>query len=264
MTGVGPVHGGVLALLGAAVTSFLATNLDGLAVLAPLLWSTPGGGRRVPVLFGCCVGNAVVLVLALVAAAGLSTVPENQMHWIGLLPIGIGVYRLVPRRGQGSTAALKSEADAPGLAVELAQGEVADAADPPGAAVLTDAADVSVPGSRSDPTAGADLPAPVDLPTSRVDNPAEPRPSTAPAKVFFAYAGLTVALGGDNIAVLAPLLRALGPGGSAVITAAHLVLFPLFLILPTLVARSAPVPQRLARTASACLSIVIGIVIVAS
>lgn len=253
MTGVGPVHGGVLALLGAAVTSFLATNLDGLAVLAPLLWSTPGGGRRVPVLFGCCVGNAVVLVLALVAAAGLSTVPENQMHWIGLLPIGIGVYRLVPRRGQGSTAALKSEADAPGLAVELAaEGEVADAAD------------VSVPGSRSGPTAGVDLPAPVDLPTSPVDNPAEPRPSTAPAKVFFAYAGLTVALGGDNIAVLAPLLRALGPGGSAVITAAHLVLFPLFLILPTLVARSAPVPQRLARTASACLSIVIGIVIVAS
>jgi cadmium resistance protein CadD (predicted permease) len=318
-------HGSVLALFGAAVTSFLATNLDALAILAPLVWLPPGGGRRLPVLIGCCVGNAAVLALAVLAGAGLGAVPDGQMHWVGLLPIGMGIYRLLPRRGSAA-----DRDGATGPSAQPGRGEIAqpsallDTAESTGPSALLGSGEcpgsIALPGSGSgsgwvsgsgsgrgpesesgreperEPesesesesesapansvlghAAKTDPPFPADPSSDRVNahfavsaadpaDPAEaPEPHVArkPSKALVAHAGLTLALGGDNIAILAPLLRALGPGGSAVVVAAHLVLFPLFLALPTLAARSAPEPPRLARPASACLSIVIGTVIVA-
>ena len=287
-----PAHGDVLALLGAAVTSFLATNLDALAILAPMLWSTRPGRRRYPVLIGCSVGNAAVLALALLTAAGLEVVPEDQLRWVGVVPIVMGVYRLVPRRGAGGRRARGGgAAGRPDCAADLVRGDVGfsssafvdtgsgkipailiDAGDGDGdgagpVAVLDAGAAIATGGepsevfelSESSEPAGPAGPSEPAGPAG----PAGPRAGRGATKALFAHAGLTVALGGDNIAVLAPLFRALGTGGSALIATTHLILFPLLLALPVLANRSGAEVPRLARPASACLSIVIGTVIVA-
>ena len=261
-----PAHGDVLALLGAAVTSFLATNLDALAILAPMLWSTRPGRRRYPVLIGCSVGNAAVLALALLTAAGLEVVPEDQLRWVGVVPIVMGVYRLLPRRGSGG-GRVRGAGDAgrPDHAADVIQGGVGlgsstfvDAGSDSGKLppILIDTSESSGPVALLDATTATTS-------AAGPSGPVGPRADGGAAKALFAHAGLTVALGGDNIAVLAPLFRALGTGGSALIATTHLILFPLLLALPALANRSDAEVPRLARPASACLSIVIGTVIVA-
>ena len=182
----------MIGTLGAAGTSFLATNLDTLAIAVPLLALAPPGPARTRILVGCCLGNAAVLALALLGAAGLGFLPVQHLRWAGLVPIGLGLYRLLPRRG-------------------------------------------SIGFSTTDSGSGS-----------------------GPPRTCLRYAALILSLGIDNVAVLAPLLRALGPSRATAVIATHLVLFPALLTLPVLISRLRRRTIPLTRPASAFLSIAIG------
>jgi cadmium resistance protein CadD (predicted permease) len=87
--------GGAVSLAGTAVSSFVATNVDTAAVLLPSLWAVPGGTARRRAVIACTLGGALVIVCATMVAIGLSAVPVNWARWSGLLPIAIGLWRLL-------------------------------------------------------------------------------------------------------------------------------------------------------------------------
>ena len=85
-------------LLGTALTSFAATNLDSLAVLAPMVWATASTAQRLRTVIGSVIGSALVLACAALAASGLSAVPPSWIRWVGLLPMSLGLRHLLKRR----------------------------------------------------------------------------------------------------------------------------------------------------------------------
>jgi cadmium resistance protein CadD (predicted permease) len=100
-------------LLGTALTSFAATNLDSLAVLAPTLWATAGARQRLRTAIGSVLGSALVLACAALAACGLSSLPPTWIRWVGLLPLLLGLHHLF-RRGR-STAQVPEAPSCTGL-----------------------------------------------------------------------------------------------------------------------------------------------------
>lgn len=87
---------GIFAEAVTAAALFAGTNVDDMVVLTVLNVSSRAAGR--PRLWhiwaGQYAGFAVVVAVSLAAAAGLALVPENWIWPAGLLPLGLGLYKL--------------------------------------------------------------------------------------------------------------------------------------------------------------------------
>jgi cadmium resistance protein CadD (predicted permease) len=101
-----------LATAAAAAVLFAGTNIDDMVVLAVLSASSRSGGRprRWHIWAGQYAGITAVVIVSLAAARGLTLVPERWLWLLGLLPLGLGVRKLVTavrahRSGGQATAA---------------------------------------------------------------------------------------------------------------------------------------------------------------
>lgn len=84
-------------LAATAVGLFAGTNLDDMVVLAVLNASSRADGRprRWQIWVGQYLGVAVLVVISLLAAVGLTLVPESWIWLLGLIPLGLGIRKLV-------------------------------------------------------------------------------------------------------------------------------------------------------------------------
>jgi cadmium resistance protein CadD (predicted permease) len=105
--------GGILAVALTAVALFAATNADDIVVLTALSITsrTQGRPRRWHIWAGQYAGFAVLIAASLAAAAGLALVPLHWLWLLGLLPLSLGLARLVTavrahRSGQQASPAV--------------------------------------------------------------------------------------------------------------------------------------------------------------
>ncbi|MGN6126095.1 MAG: cadmium resistance transporter [Humibacter sp.] len=87
----------ILATIATAVVLFVGTNLDDLILLTLFRPTARAGGRPRPwqIWAGQYVGVAILVVISLLAAVGLGFVTTRWIGVLGLIPLGIGVWRLV-------------------------------------------------------------------------------------------------------------------------------------------------------------------------
>jgi cadmium resistance protein CadD (predicted permease) len=80
-----------------AAVVFASTNVDDLIVLTFLFLAARAAGRPRPwqVVAGQCAGIAVLVASAAVAALGLFVVPTRLVGLLGLVPLGVGLWKLV-------------------------------------------------------------------------------------------------------------------------------------------------------------------------
>nr|WP_211161184.1 cadmium resistance transporter [Microcella alkalica] len=75
---------------------FAATNIDDIVVLTVLfLASTRGGPRPWQIVLGQYLGFSTLVAISVVAALGLTIVPDQWVGFLGMIPLVIGVIGLV-------------------------------------------------------------------------------------------------------------------------------------------------------------------------
>ena len=89
--------GEIVALVVTAVVLFAGTNVDDIVVLTVLSISSRAVGRPRPwhIWVGQYAGFTALVAVSLAAAAGLAQVPEHWLWVLGLLPLGLGLGKLV-------------------------------------------------------------------------------------------------------------------------------------------------------------------------
>ena len=86
----------MLATIGSAIGLFAATNIDDIVVLTVLfLASRRGSPRPWQIVAGQYLGFITLVVISVVAALGLTIVPDEWVGFLGLIPLGIGIWTLV-------------------------------------------------------------------------------------------------------------------------------------------------------------------------
>ncbi|WP_460518189.1 cadmium resistance transporter [Humibacter antri] len=87
----------VAAVVGAGVVIFAGTNLDDFVVLAVLNAAASAGGRpkKWQIWVGQYSGVAILVLVSLLAALGLTLIPTGWTGVLGFLPLSLGVYRLI-------------------------------------------------------------------------------------------------------------------------------------------------------------------------
>jgi cadmium resistance protein CadD (predicted permease) len=87
----------LLATAGAAAGLYAGTSIDDMAVLVVLNASSRAGGRpgRWPIWAGQYAGTAALVAVSLAAALGLAHVPRHWVGLLGLLPLSLGLGKLV-------------------------------------------------------------------------------------------------------------------------------------------------------------------------
>jgi cadmium resistance protein CadD (predicted permease) len=87
---------GVFGTVMTASLLFAGTNLDDLVVLAVLSLSSRVSGVPKPwqIWVGQGIGIAVLVALSLLAALGLTLLPDRRTWLLGLVPLGLGLYKL--------------------------------------------------------------------------------------------------------------------------------------------------------------------------
>ena len=86
----------MIATVVAAIGLFAATNIDDLVVLTVLFLATTRGSLTGwKVIVGQYLGFVTLVAISVVAALGLTLVPDEWVGFLGLLPLGIGVYGLI-------------------------------------------------------------------------------------------------------------------------------------------------------------------------
>ncbi|WP_344833611.1 cadmium resistance transporter [Actinocorallia longicatena] len=108
---------GILGTVVTAAGMFAGTNVDDIIVLTVLFLASRAGGVPRPwrIWGGQYVGIAVLVLVSVVAALGLTIVPDDRVGLLGLVPFALGVKGLVAAvraRGGGRDA---SSAVATGL-----------------------------------------------------------------------------------------------------------------------------------------------------
>lgn len=105
--------GGIFAVALTAVVLFAATNADDIVVLTVLAISARASGQPRPwhIWAGQYAGFTVLIGASLAAAAGLALVPLRWLWLLGLLPLGLGLAKLVTairahRSGQQASPAV--------------------------------------------------------------------------------------------------------------------------------------------------------------
>lgn len=88
---------GTAGTLTSAAATFAGTNIDDLIVLTVLFLSARAGGRPRPwqIWAGQYGGIAVLVAVSVVAALGLTVVPEDYVGLLGLVPFALGLRGLV-------------------------------------------------------------------------------------------------------------------------------------------------------------------------
>lgn len=82
--------------IAAAAGMFAATNIDDIVVLTVLfLASTRGGPRPWQIVLGQYLGFSTLVAISVVAALGLTIVPDQWVGFLGMIPLVIGVIGLV-------------------------------------------------------------------------------------------------------------------------------------------------------------------------
>lgn len=93
----------MIGTIAAAIGLFAATNIDDIVVLTVLfLASTRGSLPGWKVVAGQYLGFIALVAISVIAAAGLTIVPDQWVGFLGLIPLAIGVYglsRTLRRRG---------------------------------------------------------------------------------------------------------------------------------------------------------------------
>jgi cadmium resistance protein CadD (predicted permease) len=96
----------------AAALLFAGTNIDDIAVLAVLNASSRAGGhpKQWHIWAGQYAGIATLVAVSLAAGRGLTLVPQHWTWLLGLLPLGLGLYKLAAairahRSGQQASVA---------------------------------------------------------------------------------------------------------------------------------------------------------------
>lgn len=118
----------LVATIAAATALFVGTNLDDVVVVAVLNISSRAGGqpKAWQIWTGRYAGIAVLVGLSLLAARGLTLLPENHTWLLGLVPLGLGVYKLavaVRARKAGPQTSSAVAAGLPGVtALTVANG----------------------------------------------------------------------------------------------------------------------------------------------
>lgn len=94
----------MIGTIAAAIGLFAATNIDDIVVLTVLFLATTRGSLKGwQVVLGQYLGFVALVAISVVAALGLTIVPDEWVGFLGLIPLGIGVYGLVRylrRRGE--------------------------------------------------------------------------------------------------------------------------------------------------------------------
>jgi cadmium resistance transport/sequestration family protein len=102
----------MLAVILGAVGLFAATNIDDIVVLTVLFVASARGGiSGWKVVVGQYLGFITLVVISVVAALGLTIVPDEWVGFIGVVPLGIGVYLLVKglrNRDEGDDAGIQA------------------------------------------------------------------------------------------------------------------------------------------------------------
>jgi cadmium resistance protein CadD (predicted permease) len=117
--------GGIFAVVLTAAVLFAATNVDDIVILTMLSISSRATGqpRAWHIWAGQYAGLAVLVGASLAAAAGLALVPLHWLWLLGLVPLGLGLYKLAAairahRSGQrASPAAVTGLAGVIGLTI---------------------------------------------------------------------------------------------------------------------------------------------------
>ncbi|WP_131735500.1 cadmium resistance transporter [Actinomadura roseirufa] len=122
--------GGLAGTIGTATAMFAGTNVDDIIVLTVLFLSARAGGLPRPwqIWAGQYAGIAVLVTISVVAALGLTIVPDGYVGLLGFIPAALGVRGLVTAvraRGTGRDA---SPAVATGL-ISVAGVTIANGAD---------------------------------------------------------------------------------------------------------------------------------------
>lgn len=108
----------MLATIAAAIGMFAATNIDDIVVLTVLfLASSRGGPRGWQIVLGQYLGFATLVAISVVAALGLTIIPDEWVGFLGLIPLGIGIFGLI--RGLRNGRDDKDEAESALKAVGL-------------------------------------------------------------------------------------------------------------------------------------------------
>ncbi|GLJ80164.1 cadmium resistance transporter [Microbacterium imperiale] len=86
----------MIGTIAAAIGLFAATNIDDIVVLTVLfLASTRGSLPGWKVVAGQYLGFIALVAISVIAAAGLTIVPNEWVGFLGLIPLAIGVYGLI-------------------------------------------------------------------------------------------------------------------------------------------------------------------------
>jgi cadmium resistance protein CadD (predicted permease) len=106
------------ATVATASALFVGTNLDDILVLAVLNASSRADGRPKgwQIWMGQYVGIALLVVVSMLAALGLTLLPDNRAWLLGSVPLGVGVYRLIVAVRARRSGAQDSHAVVTGLA----------------------------------------------------------------------------------------------------------------------------------------------------
>jgi cadmium resistance protein CadD (predicted permease) len=79
-----------------AVGAFLGTNIDDFVVLLLLILGIPEGGHsRWQIVLGQYIGFCVLVMVSLLGAVALGSVPENRVGLLGFVPLALGIRGLV-------------------------------------------------------------------------------------------------------------------------------------------------------------------------
>ena len=94
----------MIGTIAAAIGLFAATNIDDIVVLTVLFLATTRGSLKGwQVVLGQYLGFIALVAISVIAALGLTIVPDEWVGFLGLIPLGIGLYGLVRylrRRGE--------------------------------------------------------------------------------------------------------------------------------------------------------------------
>lgn len=86
----------MLATIASAIGMFAATNIDDIVILTVLfLASSRGGPRPWQIILGQYLGFATLVAISVVAALGLTIIPDEWVGFLGLIPLLIGVIGLI-------------------------------------------------------------------------------------------------------------------------------------------------------------------------
>jgi cadmium resistance transport/sequestration family protein len=86
----------MLTVVAAAIGLFAATNIDDIVVLTVLFVASARGGiAGWKIVAGQYLGFVTLVVISVVAALGLTIIPDEWVGFIGVIPLGIGIFLLV-------------------------------------------------------------------------------------------------------------------------------------------------------------------------